>query len=316
MVRSKTGIRVGHASDQCMLAISIRSGWLRYAHAEVIDQKLILNSLKANKLSKEFQNLDMRAVDLGVLFGVLLQDVFNSVPDYEKDIYLSLDDRWIDCQIIPIDKGLEVKDQESYLNWYMQQRLGPLWSSSSIFFSEVESSTSDKNWMIASIIAKNALESIKSFLEQAGKNPVWLEPSVLSMARLVTSEGPGVSFFKDHRSVRALFFFGGNLLAFGQPVIRNGEMSVASISGDKGLADSIIKMVNALQPRSKKSSIAINTIGELPGKWNAYISSRKRHILSVNPISTMVKRRRIKLRKGTDISDFSEVAGLMQKILL
>ena len=158
MVRSKTGIRVGHASDQCMLAISIRSGWLRYAHAEVIDQKLILNSLKANKLSKEFQNLDMRAVDFGVLFGVILQDVFNSVPDYEKDIYLSLDDRWIDCQIIPIDKGLEVKDQEAYLNWYMQQRLGPLWPSSSIFFSEVESSTSDKNWMVASIIAKNALK--------------------------------------------------------------------------------------------------------------------------------------------------------------
>ena len=299
-----------------MLAISIRSGWLRYAHADVIDQKLSLNSLKAIKLSKEFQNLDMRGVDLGVLVGVILQDVFNSVPDYEKDIYLSLDDRWIDCQIIPIDKGLKVKDQEAYLNWYMQQRLGPLWSSSSIFFSEMESSTSDKNWMIASIIAKNALESIKSFVKQAGKNPVWLEPSVISMARLVASEGPGVSFFKDHRSVRALFFFGGKLLAFGQPVIRNGEMSIVSISGDKGLADSIIKMVNALQPRSKKSSIAINTIGELPGKWNAYISSRKRHVLPVNPISALVKGRRIKLRKGTDISDFSEVSGLMQKALL
>lgn len=299
-----------------MLAISIRSGWLRYAHADVIDQKLSLNSLKAIKLSKEFQNLDMRAADLGVLFGVILQDVFNSVPDYEKDIYLSLDDRWIDCQIIPIDKGLKVKDQEAYLNWYMQQRLGPLWSSSSIFFSEMESSTSDKNWMIASIIAKNALESIKSFVKQAGKNPVWLEPSVISMARLVASEGPGVSFFKDHRSVRALFFFGGKLLAFGQPVIRNGEISIVSISGDKGLSDSIIKMVNALQPRSKKSSIAINTIGELPGKWNAYISSRKRHVLPVNPISALVKGRRIKLRKGTDISDFSEVSGLMQKALL
>ncbi len=299
-----------------MLAISIRSGWLRYAHADVIDQKLSLNSLKAIKLSKEFQNLDMRAVDLGVLFGVILQDVFNSVPDYEKDIYLSLDDRWIDCQIIPIDKGFKVKDQEAYLNWYMQQRLGPLWSSSSIFFSDMESSTSDKNWMIASIIAKNALESIKSFVKQAGKNPVWLEPSVISMARLVASEGPGVSFFKDHRSVRALFFFGGKLLAFGQPVIRNGEMSIVSISGDKGLSDSIIKMVNALQPRSKKSSIAINTIGELPGKWNAYISSRKRHVLPVNPISVLVKGRHIKLRKGTDISDFSEVSGLMQKALL
>ena len=299
-----------------MLAISIRSGWLRYAHADVIDQKLSLNSLKAIKLSKEFQNLDMRAVDLGVLFGVILQDVFNSVPDYEKDIYLSLDDRWIDCQIIPIDKGLKVKDQEAYLNWYMQQRLGPLWSSSSIFFSEMESSASDKNWIVASIIAKNALESIKSFLKQAGKNPVWLEPSVISMARLVASEGPGISFFKDHRSVRALFFFGGKLLAFGQPVIRNGEMSIVSISGDKGLADSIIKMVNVLQPRSKKSSIAINTIGELPGKWNAYISSRKRHVLPVNPISALVKGRRIKLRKGTDISDFSEVSGLMQKALL
>ncbi|MFL3051368.1 MAG: hypothetical protein ACJZ02_06745 [Candidatus Neomarinimicrobiota bacterium] len=247
---------------------------------------------------------------------MILQDAFNSVPDYEKDIYLSLDDRWIDCQIIPIDKGLKVKDQEAYLNWYMQQRLGPLWSSSSIFFSEMESSTSDKNWMIASIIAKNALESIKSFVKQAGKNPVWLEPSVISMARLVASEGPGVSFFKDHRSVRALFFFGGKLLAFGQPVIRNGEMSIVSISGDKGLSDSIIKMVNALQPRSKKSSIAINTIGELPGKWNAYISSRKRHVLPVNPISALVKGRRIKLRKGTDISDFSEVSGLMQKALL
>tara|TARA_B100000029_G_scaffold515208_1_gene621110 strand:- start:6005 stop:6904 length:900 start_codon:yes stop_codon:yes gene_type:complete len=296
-----------------MLAISIRSGWLRYAQADVIDQTLILNSLKNTKLSKEFQNLDMRSLDLSVLFGVILQDVLNSVPDYEKEIYLSLDDRWIDCQIIPIDKGLKVEDQQAYLNWYMQQRLGSLWSSCSIFFSQIESTASDKNWIISSIIAKNALESITSSIKQSGKNPVWLEPSILSMARLVVSEGPGVSFFKDQRSVRALFFFGGNLLAFGQPLIRNGKMYIGSISGDKGLADSIIKMVNALQPRSKKSSISINTIGELPGKWNSYISSRKRHIQRINPIAGIKKGKRIKLRKGTDLSDFTEVSGLMQK---
>ena len=298
-----------------MLAISIRSGWLRYAHADVVDQTIVLNSLKATKLSKEFHHLDMRSMDLSIVLGVILQEALNACPDYEKEIFLSLDERWIDCQIIPVDKQLEVEEQEAYLNWYMERRLGSLWPSSSLFFSQVESNPSEQNWMVTSVMAKNALNSLKSFLKKAGKNPVWLEPSTLSLARLVASEGPGVSFFKDHRSVRALFFYGGALRAFGYPQIRNGEMSIGAITGDKDLAVSITRMVNALQPKSNMSSIDIRTVGELPGKWHAYVSSRKRHLEKINPISGFKKSRRIKLKKGTDDSDFSEVAGLFLRSL-
>ncbi len=299
-----------------MLAISIRSGWLRYAHADIVEQAIVLNSLKATKLSKEFYRPDMRSVDLSVVLGVILQEALNACPDYEKDVFLSLDERWIDCQIVPVDKELGVEEREAYLNWYMERRLGSLWPSSSLFFSQVESNASDHSWVVTSVMAKNALDALKSFLEKSGKNAVWLEPSTLSLARVVATEGPGVSFFKDHRSVRALFFYGGSLRAFGHPQIRDGEISMGAISGDKDLAVSITGMVNALGPRSKMSSIDIRTVGELPGKWHTYVSSRKRHLEKVNPISGLKKSRRIRLNKGTDDSDFSEVAGLLLRRLM
>lgn len=298
-----------------MLAISIRSGWLRYAHADIVDQAIVLNSLKATKLSKEFHRPDMRSVDLSVILGVILQEALNACPDYEKEVFLSLDERWIDCQILPVDKQLKAEEQEAYINWFMERRLGSLWPSSSLFFSQMESNASEQNWVVTSVIAKNALNLLKSFLEKAGKKPVWLEPSTLSLARVVSTEGPGVSFFKDHRSVRALFFYGGSLRAFGQPQIRDGEMSLGAITGDKDLAVSITRMVNALQPRSKMSSIDIRTVGELPGKWHDYVSSRKRHLEKINPISGFKKSRRIRLKKETDDSDFSEVAGLLLRRL-
>ncbi|MBH30923.1 MAG: hypothetical protein CMG71_02895 [Candidatus Marinimicrobia bacterium] len=298
-----------------MLAISIRSGWLRYAHADVVDEAIVLNSLIATKLSKEFHRPDMRSVDLSVVLGVILQEALRACPDYEKEISLSLDERWVDFQIIPVDKKLNAEEQEAYLNWFMERRLGSLWPSSSLFFSQVESNASEQNWVVASVMAKNALHSLRSFVETARKNPVWLEPSTLSMARLVTTDGPGVSFFKDHRSVRALFFYGGTLRAFGYPQIRNSQISMGAITGDKDLAVSIIRMVNALQPGSTMSSIDIRTVGELPGKWRAYVSSRKRHLEKISPISGFKKSRRIKLKKGTDESDFSEVAGLLLRSL-
>ena len=152
-----------------MLAISIRSGWLRYAHADVVDQTIVINSLKATKLSKEFHRPDMRSVDLSIVLGVILQESLNACPDYEKEVFLSLDERWVDCQIIPVDKQLGFEGQEAYLNWFMERRLGSLWPSSSLFFSQVESNASEQNWVVTSVIAKNALNSQKHFLEKAGK---------------------------------------------------------------------------------------------------------------------------------------------------
>ena len=73
-----------------MLAISIRSGWLRYAHADVVDQTIVLNSLKATKLSKEFHHLDMRSMDLSIVLGVILQEALNACPDSVSYTHLTL----------------------------------------------------------------------------------------------------------------------------------------------------------------------------------------------------------------------------------
>ena len=166
-----------------MLAISIRSGWLRFAHADVNEETLVVNSLKATKLSKNFYRPDLRSPDLLVHLGVIFHDVIESLPVHDKEVFLSLDERWIDCQIFPVDKGLTMEEQEAYLNWFLKRRLGPLWPTSSVFFKKVESNGSDKEWILTCVVPENALEALNVALERAGAVPVWLEPCTLSLAR-------------------------------------------------------------------------------------------------------------------------------------
>jgi len=87
-----------------MLAISIRSGWLRYAHADVSDGTLVVNSLKATKLSKDFHRPDLRSPDLLVLLGIIFQDMIESLPVHDKEVFLSLDDGGSTARFFPSTK--------------------------------------------------------------------------------------------------------------------------------------------------------------------------------------------------------------------
>ena len=293
-----------------MLAISIRSGWLRYAHADVSDGTLVVNSLKATKLSKDFYRPDLRSPDLLVLLGIVFQDMIESLPVHDKEVFLSLDERWIDCQIFPVDKELTRNEQESYLRWSLERRLGPLWPTSSVFFQELKSNGSDRDWIMACIIHENTLEALNIVLKRVGTVPVWLEPCTLSLARTVSGDEASVVFIKDGRSVRALFFFGGTIHAFGRPIIRNGIVSMDSITGDQGLVSTLISMINE-KPRSTKSpTVSIKFMGELPGKWKRFVSSKKRYLKQMNPLDSFVLAKNAKLNVN-DPSDFAELAGLL-----
>ncbi|HIB72168.1 MAG TPA: hypothetical protein EYO34_11705 [Candidatus Marinimicrobia bacterium] len=299
-----------------MLAISIRSGWLRFAHADVNEETLVVNSLKATKLPQNFYRPDLRSPDLLVHLGVIFHDVIESLPVHDKEVFLSLDERWIDCQIFPVDKGLTMEEQEAYLNWFLKRRLGPLWPTSSVFFKKVESNGSDKEWILTCVVPENALEALNVALERAGAVPVWLEPCTLSLARAVGGDKASVVFIKDGRSVRALFFFGGIMHSFGSPKIRDGVISMDTMTGDRGLASSMIKMINEIKPRSTKTpAISIKFVGELPGKWQGFVSSKKRHLQEVNPLDSFTLAKGAKL-KGTDPSDFGEVAGLLHRRIM
>ena len=299
-----------------MLAISIRSGWLRYAHADVSDGTLVVNSLKATKLSKDFHRPDLRSPDLLVLLGIIFQDMIESLPVHDKEVFLSLDERWIDCQIFPVDKGLTRDEQESYLRWFLKRRLGPLWPTSSVFFQELKSNGSDRDWIMTCIIPENALEALNIVLKRAGTVPVWLEPCTLSLAHTVSGDEASVVFIKDGRSVRALFFFGGTIHAFGQPIIRNGIVSMDTITGDQGLVSTVISMINDIKPRSTKSpTVSIKFMGQLPGKWKGFVSSKKRYLQQMNPLDSFTLAKNAKLNVN-DPSDFGEVAGLLHRRIM
>jgi len=168
---------------------------------------------------------------------------------------------------------------------------------------------------ILGIIPENALEALNIVLKRAGTVPVWLEPCTLSLARTVSGDEASVVFIKDGRSVRALFFFGGTIHAFGHPIIRNGIVSMDSITGDQGLVSTLISMINE-KPRSTKSpTVSIKFMGQLPGKWKGFISSKKRYLQQINPLDSFTLAKNAKLNVN-DPSDFGEVAGLLHRRIM
>ena len=75
-------------------------------------------------------------------------------------------------------------------------------------------------------------------------------------------------------------------------------------------------MINEIKPRSTKTAaISIKFVGELPGKWQGFVSSKKRHLHEVNPLDSFTLAKGAKL-KGTDPSDFGEVAGLLHRRIM
>lgn len=299
-----------------MLAVSLKNGWLRFAHARVDDKTLVVDSLHEKKLPNQLHPPDLRSHDLVVALGHLFEDVLNSIPDHDKEIFISLDQAWIDCQIFSVDSGLSSDEQEAYLNWLLGRRLGPLWESSSVFFQRVESEEDYRDWITTCVIPENALEAFKIAVERAGSVPVWMEPAMLSVTRAAGSKNGSVVLMKDGRGVKVQFFYGGTLRAFGNAQFRGGVVSTGALTGDGGLASSAIGLINGMKAELKKTPpISVKIIGELPGKWQRFVSSRERYVSMFHPMAFFTLGDRVDLESG-DASAFCEIAGLLHRRIM
>jgi len=304
-----------------MLAICIKNGWIRYAQVDIEDQSFVLNQLDQSPLSPELRSISFHSPEFVVQLQELFQQIIASLSIPDHEVFLSLGDEWIDCHIQDIDNQLSTVENEAYLNWVIKQRQGILWEDTITFFQIIDSDESDTIKIWACATKEYVVEGIKEALVKSGCSPIWLEPSVQSILRVLTNTGdiskvksivvePSGNFF------RAQFHDGGQLQAIAPIKFQSGKFSDTFVRGDKGFVDLCLSdFNNYMEKKELQSDLRVFLVGEFSERHLSMLLQKKtkQNIISiVNPFLQM-KKGEIELPSVANGSWFVEILGLMQR---
>ena len=232
-----------------MLAICLKNGWIRYTQIDIKNRLFVLNRLEQNPLSTELKICDLSSPELALQFHNLFQRVVDSLSIPEHEVFLSLGSEWVDCFLLEIDRLFSSEESEDYLNWVFEQRQGILWKDTITFFQKIESEGSGTIQVWICLAMRYVIESIKEALRKLSIDPVWIEPNVQSIMRVVTNavdistlnsmvlESSGDTF-------RAQFQKRNRLKALANIKLRSGKLTPVFVRGDAVFVDQCISDFN------------------------------------------------------------------------
>jgi len=306
-----------------MLAICIKNDWIRYAQADIDNQSFILNQLEQRPLPPELRSCDLRSPELAVQLQKLFQEIIDSRSIPDREVFISLGYDWVDCHLLDVDRRLSVVENETYLKWVFEQRQGILWEDTVVFFQETTNGDDNTTQVLTITAMKNVIESIKIALDNSGTVPVWMEPSVQSIMRVVTKTtdeftARSMTIEPSGEIFRAQFHTKDQLKAMAEIKLRSGKFSSKFVKGDAAFVDGCLSDLNAfLKNNYLKLNLQVFLIGEFSEKYLKVLrqkNGQQELITIVNPFSGM-ENSRVELPPVTRGSWFVEIVGLMQRRL-
>ena len=294
-----------------MLALSISNGWLRCINAIKEKNNFNIIDIKSQKIPKNIKDFPNYSEEFKNAFYSSFDKLFSSFQ-YAKNENLSIciDSEWVESKILSIDKEMNYSFKNKYLMWYMDKRLGYLKEQSKVFFKDLKLFNEENSLILISSISNSVLELIKSTSLKNFLRPVFLEPSVLSIERIVSSNTTIV--FVNSDSTRIFLYENGIISGEGKCTINSNSISLNFFSGNKIKVKSLINKIN--QNNLDDIQLDIFYLYEYSLKSKKYFSSRKKIISPLNPFSNIkLDLNIIKKNKEEEITLYSELFGLMLK---
>jgi len=304
-------IKVGLDFDISMLALSISNGWLRCINAIKDKNNFNIIDIQSQKIPKNIKDFPYYSDEFKNAFSSSFDKLFSSF-EYAKNENLSIcvDSGWVESKILSIDKEMNNGVKNKYLMWYMDKRLGYLKEQSKVFFKDLKLIDEKKSLILISIISNSILELIKSTSLKNFLRPVFLEPSVLSIERIISSNTTIV--FVNSESTRIFLYENGIITGEGKCTINSNSIFLNFFSGNKKKVKSLINKIN--QNNLDEIELDIFYLYESSVKSKKYFSSRKKIILPLNPLSGLkLDLKIIKKNKEEDLALYSELFGLISK---
>ncbi|MFQ6674970.1 MAG: hypothetical protein ACE5LH_01350 [Fidelibacterota bacterium] len=233
-----------------MIAISIKSGRMRFARADLDNGMPTLRRIGETALPAPLTKPDLRSDRLNATIGGAFQHVRDFLEGDDRDVYVSLGEEWVETDILEVDGGLSLDQREAYVNWALQQRLGPLWDDSASFLSLVPDGPGERGLVVASVTSVKVIRAVRDAVRNIGGIPVWMEAGVLSLNRVTTSLDDGrttrtLAMEPADGIFRGLFHERGQLRALAQFTLRAGVARETVMKGDRNLVSECLRAFNA-----------------------------------------------------------------------
>jgi len=294
-----------------MLALSISNGWIRCINAIKDKNHFNIIDIKSQKIPKNIKDFPNYSEEFKNVFSSSFDKLFSSFQ-YSKNENLSIciDSEWVESKILSIDKEMNHSFKNKYLMWYMNKKLGYLKEKSKVFFKDLKLFDEKNSLILISTISNPVLELIKSTSLNFFLRPIFLEPSVLSIERIISSNTTII--FVNSESTRILLYEKGIISGEGKCTINSNSISLNFFSGNKTKVKFLINKIN--QNNFDDIKLDVFYLNKSSVKSKKYFNSRKKLISPLNPLSNLkLDLNIIKKNKEEDIALYSELFGLMLK---
>lgn len=304
-----------------MIAIAFKNGWIRAARADLEDSSLVLNQLESRPLPLGLKSPDIRSAQLAELLQDLFREIFSSPTIPDRDVFLSLGEEWAESLLLDVDSRLSSEENEEYLNWILKQRLGLLWDETVAFFQKVSDGEHATYRILACLVVKTLIEHMKGALDAVGAIPRWMESSVQSVGRVVTSREEGtearaVTLEPHGQEFRAQCYDRGELMCLADMMFHSGKFRSISVKGDSPFAAQCLYDLNSLVAADKseaRTDFHLFLVGEFSEKHLRLLTRKKAwkdQITLLNPFSHM-KSGQVELPPSKIGSWFVDILGLL-----
>lgn len=206
-----------------MITISIKDDYLRYAGFSAIGKGVVLDYVGTVKTSSP--NL-----------SITLSSLSKEIPMKGEDVFLSLGEEFVQCDLISMEAGLKQSEIEQFVTWQMEQKYGSLWREMNAFFQEVRED--EKTITVAvSVIREIILNDVRETIEKAEGFPIWLEPDIFAQSSVLNELDNGrktrVALFEPFdNTIRAVFHDKGQLAALAEFKITEEDIQLETVRGD------------------------------------------------------------------------------------
>jgi hypothetical protein len=255
-----------------MIAISIKDGQLRFGRfsADGKGVKLdLVNQVTASSLE----------------LSSVISSLSKEIPMKGEDIFLSLGEEYIQCDIVSMESGLDLSEIEHFIVWQMEQKYGSLWPEMKYFYQEIRED--EKTIMVAvNVIRESIHTEIRTAIEQAEGTPVWLEADIFSLSRVLDElddgRNRGVALFEPlDDTIRALFHDRGQLAALAEFAITKEDLQLETVRGDGEFVKKYIEEFERyISDNELDSDVHLFLAGHLPPHAKEFVPEKAIDIIS------------------------------------